>query len=773
MSATNHTVETGVMPVVNPVVEHDTTLHNDIGAIDSNIEAIHSSTNDTQHLTQKLMQAPLDNFLKRPVKIFDTDFSSNDSGEIATINVWYLWATNPAVADKLKNFKLLRGTLRLTAMFTFPANCFGSYVVSAIPTASTRLTDMAITPLYYPNCCQVDRFARVDCAASQNVILDLPWFWPSDYARVSEIQGLSHMPWGVHINCLAPINTAVQGGTAYGHVAIYANVVDDFILTIPRYQLRYQLKFSEGAEIVSTATGLMGSLPIIGPFAKAISGIAGGVSSIAAMFGFTRENFSPPHTGAFYSISNNATVDSQDPVLTAGLLEGNAISIDPRIQSETDVDQASFESLFSRWTIVKEFEWAPDDESGDILGNVPVSPFLAYEDANYPERIHLTTAGYVGFPFRYWRGDMEYAVVIPVSKMHRGTLQVFWTSTSDTVVSQGTDPTNISPNIIYDVSAGRDMKLTVGYSNPEPMLRSCIINSDTVGTLTGISMGILHFRVVNPLRSQLGVTQTPVKVIIFARAKPNMRFGLLRDTIPLKDNEITGQVMEYARSTRIRYQAGATGDEDVEGNLSYTLLDESGPYPVTEILMGEEVLSARALMQKPSTLNYDSLTDENTLLVIPRNGNVFGPTSVPLTAYTPFAAHYRLLFAAVSGSEKVFVNTNQGTNVYAYREPSPGSVPPRNPLGPLTYSGPQRGAQFLIPNYQQFKFSCGRSPLNWFEGAINMKFVMSSGAMSTPNAFWCYGPDLRVTNFYQVPAMDMPDGTSFPEEYNGALTGAY
>jgi len=317
------------------------------------------------------------------------------------------------------------------------------------------------------------------------------------------------------------------------------------------------------------------------------------------------------------------------------------------------------------------------------------------------------------------------------------------------------------------------MKLTVGYSNPEPMLRSCIINSDTVGTLTGISMGILHFRVVNPLRSQLGVTQTPVKVIIFARAKPNMRFGLLRDTIPLKDNEITGQVMEYARSTRIRYQAGATGDEDVEGNLSYTLLDESGPYPVTEILMGEEVLSARALMQKPSTLNYDSLTDENTLLVIPRNGNVFGPTSVPLTAYTPFAAHYRLLFAAVSGSEKVFVNTNQGTNVYAYREPSPGSVPPRNPLGPLTYSGPQRGAQFLIPNYQQFKFSCGRSPLNWFEGAINMKFVMSSGAMSTPNAFWCYGPDLRVTNFYQVPAMDMPDGTSFPEEYNGALTGAY
>lgn len=743
-------VETDNVSVTNNSELPETQVNLPTVTITSESAAIETQKPREQRVTQPLINAPLSTFLQRPVKIFEQDLGPLDGfSPIASFNPWDLWSQNDAVADKLKNFKVLRGTLRITAMFTFPGNCFGSYTLSALPWTSQEGYYNTFSGLHRPNVCQVDRFARVDCAASENVQIDLPWFCQTDYLPIDQLTTV-HM-WELYLYALAPVRTAIAGGTAYGHVVVYANVINDFVMSIPRYQV----KFSEGAQTVSNVSSLFSNVPVIGPFAHAVSGIAGHIGDVASMLGFTRRAVSPPHPGSLYSISNVATIDSDDPSLVAGLSAANSISIDPMLHSQEEVDVASFESLFARWTLVEQFLWNPEDQPGELLDVMSVSPFFSNTFAD--TGTGLTTAGYVGLPFEWWRGDMEYMIVIPVSKLHRGTLQVFWTSSTDHPTSQGTDPTNISPNVIHDVSSGRDLIIGVGYTMAEPV-KGCRLLSRHSGIFEEFANGQLCFRVVNPLRSQLGETQTPVHVLVFARAASNMQFGYLSDDIHWYDTE--SDLHTYQRSTSVWYQGGASGDEDLREPVIKYILPPSGEYPLKDVLMGESVRSVRALMQKPSHIPLESGYATNR---IPRGGPVFTNTMSlfdGLLPSTPLPCHYRLLFAAVAGSERVKLNLCEDANVSVHRYLN-GRTIYAHPLAPITYSGPQRGAEYLLPYYRNNKFVPGNAIRSQYVGGgtppegiiISTDSASAEGSVEAPNVFWCYGPDLRISNFAQVPEL--------------------
>lgn len=776
---------------------------------------------------QQISTAPLSTFLTRPVRIHEWDLGPTDAAGsfVGTpVDPWKLFHQDSGVQKKTASFLAMRGTTEVYAVVSIPGQCSGAYVLSAFPDPFDPSDDdtagaIDVVTDYPGNCMAVDHYARIDCSTSESVVMQLPFIYPKDYMRFSEITlAPGGTMWELRLTCLSPLRTAIVGGVPSGRVTLYAAMSDDFDMVLPSYQGGYREKspglkpsaamkamapgayarvsrvhevvrnsgllgaeqgLSGAVGAISQTVGKLSGIPIIGPFAAAASGIGSAASGVLDMFGFTRRGVDPsPERSYLATTSNVATVDSDDLSLVAGLSRANAITIDPSVMGVGPEDQLSFTSIFEHWTVAGRFEWSPTSPGGTELWNLHVTPFWSpvgrLDGTGDP--IHLSAAGYVGLPFSYWRGSMEYLVVFAVSKLHRGAVQAYFIPEGGNPPG-ASDPTNTTHNIIYEVAAGEDLSLRLGYCSPEPVLNCQVMCRDDMGSSFGSDcLGRLCFRVVNPLQSQLGVSETPVTVTVFQRACPDMRFFKLRESL-----------MTYADTVPfnfpmdgLAYQGGAVGDDDQLGLKSHDLVPLPPPYPLTELLAGEEVVSARALMQKPSFMRLGSkaVTSDQTwsLARYGLPGRSFtSVTRGDLMDRQPFCLgfHYRLLFAMVAGSERwKFLGPRQAWVAAGATDSLVSGSPFRvGSLYPVTNAGPTRGAEFIIPYYGRRKFVNGRLQLRVVpfdrRGRTNVLYAgLDLDARSTPigewtpNVTWSFGPDLRAAVFAGVPRLYIEDGTS-------------
>ena len=225
------------------------------------------------------------------------------------------------------------------------------------------------------------------------------------------------------------------------------------------------------SEVADVANSLS-SVPVIGPVASVVGTAASAVSSVLDWFGFTRQNAQSNLTNvSIKSVTNVANINCDDNNDVAALFADNALSIDPTIGGGCSEDELSFESFFNHWTLYKYFDWSTEDSAGSILGSIPVTPMVGV--TNDTTIVYLGPAGFTGLLFAYWRGTMEYRIVIPVSKFHRGILQVFWVPEYQSVPAG--DVTNIAFNVIYDVTACEETQIKVGYAKAAPFAETRLI----------------------------------------------------------------------------------------------------------------------------------------------------------------------------------------------------------------------------------------------------------------------------------------------------------
>ncbi len=90
---------------------------------------------------------PLNDFFKRPVKIFETelelltfDFLNNKQ-----FDPWDLWSSNVSVRAKLKNYYYFRGTMKLRFVFNSTRYHYGVVMISNQPTPASNTNLLAIT----------------------------------------------------------------------------------------------------------------------------------------------------------------------------------------------------------------------------------------------------------------------------------------------------------------------------------------------------------------------------------------------------------------------------------------------------------------------------------------------------------------------------------------------------------------------------------------------------------------------------------------------------
>lgn len=728
---------------------------------------------------QTYPKTELNEFLTRPTLIAQTIFTNADvaGSFVYTVNPWSSFMADTVIAEKLSRFTYIRGTIQLIFKVTAPGLAYGSYSITALPQGHDVVNPSTAiaSGLYFENILQTDHCALIDIANSNDVVFQLPFIADTDVLPLSLATNRTPAGlWDVYISCLVPVSTAVAAGVTSAYVKVYASLLDDYELVVPRFQggkhklvannamkqhapkIYEAIKDGQGSSIankVGDVLGMASILPVIGPLAGVASSVAHGVGTALSYFGFTRTSSETvPTSFVTRSVTNVAHVDGGDNGDTASLMYVNEISIDPTLSGFSSTDCLATGDIFSRWTLIKTGDWLTSYLSGRDLFNIPVTPSYCRVAAG---ALAMTTAGYVGLPFMYWRGDMEYKVVIPVSVAHRGALQVAWIPDGSIPAA---DVTNVAWNVIYDVSAGGVHNFTVGFARENPFLKNRIITDALSIIPYGDGNGVLLFRVVNPLMAQTVTANT--MIYVFARAKSNMEFALPRDEVEYQSGS---DLVSFPFQSRVILQGGALGDDDqTEAEQTAVLVMDSKPIPSDSLYFGERFGSVRELLQKPSKLNGISMGYVDPILV---PIHLFPPGQNHdaydfLTVWT-WQGYYKCLFLGFACSERfkaipdtpcwLGASRIDKTSISAYRDVIPT-------LAPMTYVGPNLGAEFNVPYYHPRKYVLSREFINPSDArSPNTLTVLSgypgpdSGGVAVVNWYYSFGPDIRATCFRQVP----------------------
>jgi hypothetical protein len=716
--------------------------------------AVVAGNSNTTYNLSKMPPASLDKFLTRPVEVVTEALTNGDAAlsVLSTFSPINLMFGNSAVADKIQNFTLYKGTVQVIARIAVPPGTYGLYAICALPMNNVASTDLIAGEIIVENVMQPIH-VMIDISQSTEAVLQLPFIYDRDYAptNVTDL-------WDVSLVCLQSIATGIQGGFTSGQVKFYVNFLDDYELVIPRYQgkiennkalkdyapsiynLIGQGRGSSTLQVVEDIAASAKGLPIVGSIASSVEMTASVGKKILSYFGFTRDNRQPvPTVITMRSVTNVANCDGIDPSDVSALLKENRISIDPALVGGIQEDEMSFTYLFSKFTLVGVLPWETSDATGTILGVIPVTPMYHRQDASLKR--HFTTAGFIGVPFTFWRGSMEYLVVIPVSVFHRGTLQIVWNE----VTSITSDPTNVTFNCVYNIASRQNQLLTVDYVKPDPMLPTTIFSDRDAIIPYQAGNGFLSFRVVNPLYSQAEVTTT--NVFVFARAGADMEFGKPRETFTTDNG--AGTVTPYGIYDNITLQ-GALGDGPESMNI-VSLVKASDSYPVDMMCMGERIESIRALVQKPCKIHEHDIVVNNVghTRTYPYLYYRPGAPAAGLFAPTTYVGYYLSMYIGVAGSERWKFITS-GSNQFLSISRSSSISPFLSYVDPMSFVGVNRGLEYLVPYYLNLKFV---TPLLAGTTSNNSRVCSLATVAGSEIPYYCMGPDVRVVGFRQIPSV--------------------
>lgn len=611
-------------------------------------------------LDQPMAKTTLGNFLTRDVLIRTvTDMATAYSDAFFP---WRDWASNTYVAEKLNNFNFIRGTLRVHGLLVGPPLASGLVIINAVPHYEAVVPDTV--PITH---CLSTLNVVVDCSKSNSWELRLPWMVSSNWGNLED--DLYDTSWSITIRVMTPVKAAIADGCAAVTMRVFAAPLEeDFEVAGPTFQSRtYRgtharptitpiapsstpapVSGSSGATApkiaqdvsasVKSATGykpsellaggafmsgLVAMFPPARPFAVAAGTAMGMLSSALDYFGLTRATTVIQIEEALLHINENLiNADGGDTSRKAALFSKNITDPNPMVVNAlSSVDECSMAYLNSKYGYIGKYTYTVGDLNPDdhLLAVTP----MYYAETLAPSSFAPVTAAYIGMNFAYWRGDVKFLFYPVVSAVHHGSFQFIWQP-----VPRGgttTDLTNLSINVEVPIEPGRPYEVTIGYQNDYPMagteLRS--INSTVTETDYATVNGYLIIRNLNPITgSACGDT---IDVHVWVAGGENLQFGGPTGFF-IMDGE-PHDFLEYR--PLCPFQSKVVGDTFQEVS-TIELVPSSGPYPIQANLMGEEILSIRALMMKPS-LFQPTRDDDTKVGLLADSDNIFYMNHAPYT----------------------------------------------------------------------------------------------------------------------------------------------
>lgn len=751
------------------VTHVEASQENDIGGVSANT-GFETGGQAAAAVVHRLPQAPLGNFLQRLTKYGVVNLATTDVqfNTIAFFDPWLAMLNNAVIAPKITQFTYVRGTIEVEFTVNVAAGCYGLYYLVAIPNGSGNWGFIDTDTGFNVHVAECVPHVMIDIASSTKGKLVLPWINWNDYGTIGSTgpDGPTGM-WRIELICYHPLAQGNGAVVPTGTVVLYVKGGDDIEMTIPRQQMGRDKPSRALGTFAKAATGL-GGIPVIGTLARPLAAGAAAASSFLDWLGFTRTTEQrTPQPIVHRAYSNLANADAADTSEIAAMSVSNTLSIDPRFHSTTVEDEMSFDYLVQKYVMVGVYDWTKAASSGDTLAVIPVTPFFSRIGTGLGAV--MTMAGFLGLPFQFWRADMEYKIVIPFCKFHRGALQVSWSP--ENVFTA--DVTNNQFNHIFDVVPGKMWEFTVGFASARPMLSCSTPAASTDGSPQGGGAnGFFRIGVVNPLECAVETADT--KIFVFARAKPGAQFGVPRTMWQPRDTEGVAVTADFA--TTVRLQTGALGD-DVAETVSVELVPRTGAFPVKDVSLGEEIHSARMLMQKfahDRGASYSLGNSEmyavalNHVPMIPSDDqflNYFPQAGTTATFHTfSWFGWYASLFVGVACSTRYkVVNTGASSSAIAvfagttdggrnYSGQLSGSF---GQVAPVQVVTPGNAVEVTVPYYFLHKYlpTLGRMSATTViegtrEGRLDIIYVTPPTATALPMpsvaVYYAAGPDIRV-----------------------------
>lgn len=714
----------------------------------------------------------------QPADVFDRDvliatyaIAGTDTPNVSltgAMDLWKLYLTTPLIASYVAPFAQLSCDLIVTVRVLAPGACYGLYNIQALcdggkPAGTLVETDGAALDNYH-NSVQ-DTHAFMNLELRNDVVLHLPWVHPEDSLRM---QLPDWYPWRLCIWALAPLQSTISATVPTGTIQVYARMGEKRAFENLRYQGKKKPgtlttedrfptpsggKLSGMSGKVSQGVSMLGGMfPAIAPYTMPLSLGLDAASKLAGMFGFTRElETKPPVSVVNRPFSSLTNVDGVDTSELLALSVFNTVDKDPSPGGGEHEDPMSFASLFDRWTIQDIFTL--DAASTGVVYSTAVSPYVYGVTLGIG---YLNTGGFVGLPFSSWRGGMEYLVYIPSSSNLQGSLQVLWSPGGTLPVIVG-DPTHKLANVVIDLQGTSRTLIRVNYASFRPCLNSVL-------GLPGLSMGDVEcngqllFRMNAPLTAPR-VGGFSLKVIVMVRPCQDMVFGN-----PASRVTNAGGLVSI---DNVVFQ----GKEEEEEEPTFVELTTCRPYPVSEIIFGEDFRSVRALVQHfcpvgsmepvitavvphffPGPRDYATLAWETNL-------NYKLSTRVAWTYYGWYSAP----FVGQRGSTrwKLF---SEGTSKQVFAMPTPPfhqldpviaggtTILPETKLCGVQLTSNTNGCEFQSPNYCIHKFNYVRAVSDVSVLGPQSRFDQFLAVDSLPAMLMmAAGPDYTVTRFRRIP----------------------
>jgi hypothetical protein len=478
-----------------------------------------------------------DEYFSRPVRIYQFSWLAGNSVSGIKINPWNLFMEAGGVQSRWERFGYFRGKLHVR------------FLVNGSPYSYGRLFAL-YEPLYLSNDYDTEgpsgANAKLLRTARHHVLLNptnsegadmvLPFFYNMPYASLifRDYDLLGQIEF-FSLTTLKTINNSPLASNC--HISLYAWMEDMEIFgptTMLPQSDEYTGVVSKPASAVASFSKMLSDLPYIGPFARATSMVASGVGAMASLLGYGKPTALEYEVMQPVAATAMATGVGTDGVHKLTFDPKQELSIDPEIVGIQPDDQMALSTIFRRWCVVGTLDWTTSQTSGSTVDVWEVRPDTLIGETS--GAVYMPPLAHAANGFTFWRGSIEYKMIVVTSNFHRGRLLVQY----DPIDTPTRTPSTVSDyqstqSHIIDLAQTNELSIRVGMVGAFwRRVGEGDVFGSTVDTYTNaerLRNGVIRVAVLTPLTGGDGSTNVDVSIIVYARGGPDMEFSVMNDRI--------------------------------------------------------------------------------------------------------------------------------------------------------------------------------------------------------------------------------------------------
>lgn len=568
----------------------------------------------------------LGNFLCRPINVATYQWDV-DSPLFETLNPWTAYLTNPFIRDKIANFELLRMNLHMKVLISGTPFHYGRALVSYNPLSGfDQVTiERGLGGALDADLVGASQKPHIFLNPTLNAggVLEIPYFYKENYIPLTQ-GGITDGLGEVVFRSFGNLRHTDVGNPVTINVYLWAT---DVTLTMPTSRDLPALPSQSGvmnsgdeygqgiiskpASAIAKAAGMLKSIPLIRPYARATEIVATGVGDVARLFGYSRPAvITDPNIMKPVPLGNVANVDAADAVYKLTLDSKNEVTVDPRVTGLEGRDEMSVVDYVKRESYLATFNWTSDAGPGDMLWNCRVAPDLfrrvSYTTPTLREELHMIPACHMAQMFKYWQGSIKFRFQIVKSAYHKGRMLVRYDPRS----LGATVDYNTNYSRVIDIADAEDFEITIGWGQHKPWLEcetiDSLINFSPGTRLNELFMraanGVIELDVINELVSPNA--SSDISVNVYVSMCDDARFAQ-PDGEKIKDLTY----FRHPQEETLQSQSGIVEQTGVDEPLAATQLETIASEAVPEdqtmnVFFGENVTSIRELVKRYVMTRY-------------------------------------------------------------------------------------------------------------------------------------------------------------------------